>query len=208
MKVDMKVEKKEKTGEEQNIREVAIARVLEEFPFKLAERTRRFEKALLSEGVWFAHVVAYCMIKHLRRDKDLTPEELIREEMYLMPRDQFFEFLSKPIRAIDEAKMEMTMGFYFIPQSALDARRIVFLMLLELERSGRLKIVRPKTNCVKCGVELQGNEYICAQCRDAEIEETRNAILSNIPPPIKSKPDLVESMFRGMYVRGSGRERS
>ncbi len=208
MKVDTKPEKPDKTKPQENIREVAIAKVLEDFPYKLAEQTRRYEKALRAEGVWFSHLVAYCLIKDLRKNKETTPFELLQDLMYIMPRDQFFEFLKNPKKNEDQDYLEMIFNFYFIPQASLDARRAVFMMLLELEKSGRLKIIRPKTNCVKCGAELSGHQYICDACKEKEIEETRDAIVSNVPPPIKSKPDLVENLFRGMYLGSNRREKS
>ncbi len=184
-------------------REVAISELLDEFPFTLAKRIRKFNKLLKTEGVWFAHLVAYTMVKELRKDKDFPPLKLMHDEIYSMVRDQMYEFLRTFKEPVDEETRETVMNFYSIPSAELDARKVIHQMINELEREGKIKIDRGKSLCSKCGDEIDAPKTMCETCEEEEKLNARMTISSAEMPPLSAGEKEKPSPLRhgGMHVR-------
>lgn len=180
--------------------EVAITEVLAEFPYALADRTAKFDKARRTEGVWFAHLVAYRMIAYIRYSQHLAPHQLIHDEMYKMVRDQIMEILRKGSQRVTPEEKETLDNVYSIPQAGLDGRRIILSMILELERIGKLKINRPKVKCAKCGQDAPSGSMLCESCQQEESLDVRRSIVSSTPPPIIPTENIPSASRSGMHI--------
>lgn len=197
-------EEKDDDFSPQKPRQMAIHRFLQEFPNSLAKRCRRQKKLLQTHGRWFAHLVAYCMVSYLRRDKDYMPHQIIADDVYLMVRDQVFNFLSLDNEAINAESLETIHGFYHIPDADPDARMVIYYMIIELERSGKLVIDRGAKFCRNCGEEMETDETntLCSGCRQEEQLNVRRTIASAMPKSLiqeqQEKPSPIRS---GMHVR-------
>jgi len=193
-----KEEKKEE--ETQSSREVAISRLLDEFPFALSRATSHRHKALMKEGIWFAHLVAYCMVKEIRKDKNYLPFQIILDEIYVMVRNQVFQFLSQGEEVFNEETCDSIRHFYTILNSSQDARKVISKMIVELEKCGRLRIDRGKTICSQCGTEIPvGDGNLCKSCSDAEKLNVRRAIATAMPGGVSDddKPSPIRKRSGG-----------
>lgn len=191
----------DKLQDKTKLREVAIAKVLDRFPFDLAARTSKFQRALDTEGVWFAHMCCYLMIKNLRPiGTDIN--ELVRDPLYKMMREQFYEFLHKGEKSLDKDSRETIMNVYSIPKAQSDGRKVVLSMIHLLEQQEKLQIYREKNKCIKCGAECQTGQMYCTECEDEEMLKNRQSIASTMPAPLL-QPDTppISSQSSGMHMR-------
>lgn len=193
--------KKEAETNKEAVQELEIHQVLVQFPYDFAKRTVRFRKALDTEGVWFSHLVAYCFIKHLRTGRELAPPMIVCDPMYSIIRQQVFDFLQK--EKPDPETCEAFDNVYHIPEAGDDAYFVIQSMVAELERLKRLKIVRPKTTCSKCGKEISTGKSICPDCERDEALNNRLAISSGMPQPLIQPGNPSESPGKqgGMHWR-------
>ena len=173
------------------IQEISLGKVLDTFPLRLAKRCGRFEKALLTEGVWFSHLVAFWMVRFLRKEKGWPITRMVLDEMYFYTRDQVFDFLKKGEKSLNPDSIETFQNFYKIGDEGKDARSVIFSMMLQLEKEGRIKIVRPRSHCFRCDAEFSGPGGLCPECRKDDSMDSRLAISSGMePPPILQKEDV------------------
>ncbi|MEW6233763.1 MAG: hypothetical protein AB1656_00110 [Candidatus Omnitrophota bacterium] len=188
---------KKKEEETQSSREVAISKLLDEFPFAFSRVTSRRHKALMKEGIWFAHLVAYNMVKEIRKDKNYLPFQIILDEVYVMVRNQVFQFLSQGEEGFNEETCDAIRNYYKILDASQDARKIIYYMIVELERSGRIRIDRGKTICSQCGTEIPaGGSNLCKSCSDAEKLNVRRAISTAMPGAVSNddKPSPIRKL--------------
>ncbi|MBN2326331.1 MAG: hypothetical protein JXR73_04190 [Candidatus Omnitrophica bacterium] len=183
------------------VQEMAVYKVLDQFPFDFAKRTSQFKKSLETEGVWFSHLTAYRFIRHLRSDPNVAPPMILCDPMYEIVRQQVYEFLQNPDP--DEDACEAFQNVYNIPESSRDARAVINNMIEELERMKRLKIARSQTNCRVCGKELTTGKAICRECEREEMIKNRMTISSSgTPQPLlPSESEEEERSNRGMHWR-------
>ncbi|MGC9326528.1 MAG: hypothetical protein ACP5I1_02740 [Candidatus Hinthialibacter sp.] len=165
----------QKSGE--SVQEMAVSRVLDEFPFYFAKRTAQFKKSLETEGIWFSHLTAYQFTRHLRSDPNVAPPMVLCDPMYEIVRRQVYEFLQNPDP--DDDVCEAFQNVYNIPESSQDARFVINDMIEELERMKRLKIARSQTTCRVCGKTLTTGKTICDECLREESLNHRMTIFSS-----------------------------
>ena len=189
---DLKNSKKgDASTDPSKLHEIALSKVLDAFPLRLAKRCGRFEKALLTEGVWFSHLVAFWMVRFLRKDKKWPITRIVLDEMYFYTRDHVYDFLKKGEKSLNPEAIESFQNFYYLSEADRDARGIIFTMMLQLEKEGRIKIVRPKSHCIRCDAEFAGPGGLCPECRKDESLDTRLTISAGMdPPPLLQKEDL------------------
>lgn len=190
----------DKLQDKSSLREVAIGKVLERFPFDLAARTSKFQKALDTEGVWFAHVCSFLMIKNLR-PLGTEPFEIVKDPLYKMMREELYDFLHKGEKSLDRDKRETILNIYSIPKSSLDGRKVILNMILQLERQEKLQIYREKNKCVKCGAECATGTMYCTECEDAETLKNRQAISSTMPAPLIQPQQPPIAKMTGMHMK-------
>ncbi len=189
----------EKLQDKKNLREVAIAKVLDQFPFDLSAKTSKFQKMLDTDGVWFAHVNSFLMVKNLR-PLGTDIKDLVKEPLYKMMRETFYDFLKKGEKSLDQEARETIMNVYRIPKSNLDGSKVILNMIQELERQEKIQIYREKNKCIKCGAECETGQIHCTECEDEEALKNRQAISSNMPAPIL-QPQQPVSRSSGMHMK-------
>lgn len=189
----------DKLQDKSSLREVAIGKVLERFPFDLAARTSKFQKALDTEGVWFAHMNCFLMIKNLR-PLGTDVNSLVKDPLYKMMREQFYAFLHKGEKSLDKDSRETIMSVYTIPKAKLDGRKVVLNMIHELEQQEKIQIYREKNKCVKCGEECETGQMYCTECEDEELLKNRQAISSTMPAPLL-QPETPAAPRSGMHLK-------
>ncbi|MDX9753916.1 MAG: hypothetical protein RBU29_08145 [bacterium] len=183
--------------------EIAITKVLDDFPIRLSQRTHRFERARQTEGVWFAHMVAYLMIHYLRKDKKWPIQRMVLDEMYFYVREKVFDYLKRGHANCSSEDIEAVRHFYNIPEALLDGRRVIYAMMLDLEKRGRIKISRPRGSCAKCGTELTGQGPLCDECQEEASKDLRLAIAAGLiePPPLLPPKGEESESGGGMHIR-------
>jgi uncharacterized OB-fold protein len=194
--------KNKKKGEKADgIYEISLSKVLDDFPLDFAKRTAKFERALKTEGVWFSHLVAFWMIRNLRSEKKWPITRVVLDEMYFYTRDFVFSFLKKGERGFTPENLESFYNFYSFPNGQNDARRVIYAMMLELEKKGRLKIARPKAKCMTCGKEISGSGTYCEECKNEQSLDVRMAITKGSDPPPLLQPTEPKPDRSGMHIR-------
>lgn len=184
-KKDKEKKKTEEDIADPGVQEVAVSRVLNQFPHELAKRTKQFRKSLHTEGVWFAHVCAWWMIRSIR-DVDSAPQETVGEPMYKEIRDLVYTYLEKGNRALSEEQMETIQNVYSLDGSEGSARRVIAYMINLLEEEGKIQINRPAEK----GMENEDRL------------ESRRAISQMLfKTGTKSTPSAPSSTPRGMHTR-------
>ena len=187
--------------EEGDLREIALSKILAEFPFELARRTTKFRRSLETEGVWFAHLNAYCMVRDLR-PSDWSPYDVVLDKLYVMMRNEWFDFLGKGERFLDANQREALESIYTNPTASLDGHRVILNMIMELEKEDVLTIIRPKAHCGSCGKEIPSGQALCRECEDAAVLENRQKIVSGLSSPAPHPaPEPSSDSSEGMHFK-------
>lgn len=196
-----KEEGKSKDKKENTVKELDLSEVLNRFPFELAALTSQFPKALRTEGAWFAHLLAYLFVADLRQDKNFSPAEVTFDAMYHAMRDQVYAFLEQGGEDLSGDDREIIENIYSIQTAALDGKRVVKTMLLQLEEMGRITIYYGVTYCVGCGAELKNRKNLCDECAKDKTLETRRSIANQLVNPLLPTKDELPplSMSKGMH---------
>ena len=153
--------------------EIALHEILDKFPFELANRSRRVHKLLMTAGVWFSHLMAFCTIQSLRQDKKIPLSRFLSEKVYLHIRDQTFQFLASAENSYPEGDFDMIMSVYRSYGSGVDARSVIGSMIHNLDKDGKIKLERQEKCCVRCKKELTGLSILCAECQKEDRLKTR-----------------------------------
>ncbi len=196
-----KTAKEDLKTEKEAVQEMELFNVINKFPYNFAARCQRYNKALKSEGVWFAHMVAYRFIDTMRAEKNLSPPMIVCDPMYQIVRDQVYDFLQNP--APDKDECEAFENVYNIPESRDDGAAVIHSMIEELERIKRLTIARSKTKCQGCGKELTTGKTKCDDCLKDEALDNRRSIASGVPAPLtqpQTDGGSVASRPSGMHI--------
>lgn len=185
------------TKDNSKVKEMLVASSLDEFPFELIRRLRKFPHFVKTSGVWFAHLCAYCNANHIHGGDGATVLDVVQSPTYTVLRDTMFDLMRNDGPEIDEDVTDTVSSLYRIEEASLDPRNIIYEMMIALEEKGMLQIERLQVECLACGADVPiGVEY-CEDCRKDQKLAVMKAMQGNKPPPLISSSQPKRS---GMHI--------
>lgn len=178
-------------------RELMVASCLDEFPFELIRRMRRYPHLAKTGGVWFAHLCAYCNANDLHGGDEVGTEQVIQTPTYGILRQTLFDLMKNDGPDFDDDLTDTVLSLYKNDNAPMDAKRVIFDMMLSLEKRGLIQIERPKDECIACGGEVPVGVEYCDECRQDQKLAVIKAMQGKKPPSLLPQSSQKRS---GMHI--------
>ncbi|MBZ0254617.1 hypothetical protein K8I31_01055 [bacterium] len=179
------------------VREMLVASSLNEFPFELIRRLRKFPHFVKTSGVWFAHLCAYRNADHIHGRDAALVWDVVQSPTYSVLRDTMYNLMRNDGPEIDEDVTDTVSSIYRIEGDSLDPRKVIYEMMIALEEKGMLQIERPQVECLACGADVPIGVDYCEDCRKDQKLAVLKAMEGNKPPPLISSTQPKRS---GMHI--------
>ncbi len=206
-------------------REVAVSFVADHFPVRFARLIGRNASSLKKAGAWFAHVLAFQHAEDEQfQYRAVSPDRIFRNRVFKDVRNQIYEAIyavgtlpndyflppqknkeEKEDNKGEEQKKEQaipaleTLFSYFNTgrESESGPRQLLFDMISDLERRGKLRVNRGSGTCRQCGISLPGGASLCPSCRQADQAMARLSIAWKKGTEKMKSPEEVPTKTRG-----------